>query len=143
MRAVLDTNTALSALLFESGRLTWMRDGWIATRFVPLCSLATTEELIRVLAYPKFGLDEEDVRAIVGSYIRFAEVIHIVSGDLDALPRCRDPKDQMFLELAMCGSADVLVTGDDDLLVLAGSCQFAIDTPAEFKKRFDGTRTRS
>jgi len=137
LRAVLDTNTVLSALLFKSGRLTWLRDGWIAGRFVPLCSAATSEELIRVLAYPKFGLDEDDVRAIVGSYIRFAEVVHIVSDDLDALPRCRDPKDQMFLELAMCGNADVLVTGDDDLMALAGSCEFAIDTAAEFKKRFD------
>ena len=104
---------------------------------MPLCSAATCEELIRVLAYPKFGLDEDDVHAIVSSYIRFAEVVHVVSDDLDALPRCRDPKDQMFLELAMYGNADVLVTGDDDLVALAGSCEFAIDTAAEFKKRFD------
>ena len=143
MRAVLDTNTVLSGLLFESGRLTWIRDVWIAGRFVPLCSRATSEELIRVLAYPKFGLDEDDVRAVVGSYIRFAEVVHIVSDNLDALPRCRDPKDQMFLDLAMCGNADVLVTGDDDLLALADSCDFAIDTPAKFKKRFDETGAKS
>ncbi|GMR24027.1 MAG: putative toxin-antitoxin system toxin component, PIN family [Acidobacteriota bacterium] len=137
MRTVLDTNTVLSALLFESGRLTWIRDGWIASRFVPLCSAATAEELIRVLAYPKFRLDEDDIRVLLGSYIGFAEVVHITPTNLDTLPRCRDPNDQMFLELAICGDADVLVTGDDDLIEIAEDCELTIETPAEFKKRFD------
>ena len=43
----------------------------------------------------------------------------------------------MFLEIASCGDAKVLVTGDDDLLELADICEFAIETPAQFEKRFD------
>lgn len=137
MRAVLDTNTVLSALVFKSGRLTWIREGWTAGRFAPLCSLKTSEELIRALAYPKFRLDQDDIRALVNSYLTFAEVVRIAADNLDSLPQCRDPKDQMFLELATCGNADVLVTGDKDLLALADSCEHAIETPAEFKRRFD------
>jgi len=137
LRVVLDTNTALSTLLFESGRLSWIREGWTAGHFVPLCSLATCEELIRVLAYPKFRLEDEDIRVIVREYIRFAEVIHVLPDDLERLPQCRDPDDQMFLELTMCGNADVLVTGDDDLLALADNCEFAIEAPSKFKIRFE------
>jgi putative PIN family toxin of toxin-antitoxin system len=106
-------------------------------RFVPLCSSETTEELLRALTYPKFKLGEVEIRVLVDSYIRFAEVVQVGGDALDELPRCRDPDDQMFLELAWCGDADVLVTGDDDLLELADECDFAIETPAEFKKRFE------
>lgn len=135
LRVVLDTNTVLSALLFESGHLAWIRDSWVAGRFFPLCSSSTTEELIRVLAYPKFAFEEEDVLTLIGSYVGSAEVIRVANDELDGLPRCRDPKDQMFLELAVCGNADVLMTGDGDLLALADSYEFAIETPAQFKTR--------
>jgi len=137
LRAVLDTNTVLSALLFDAGHLAWIRSSWLARRFTPLCSSATADELIRVLAYPKFRLDEEDIHTLVGSYISFAEVISADCDGLDELPRCRDAKDQMFLELAHCGDADVLVSGDDDLLELTDSCDITIEPPSEFKKRFD------
>lgn len=69
LRAVLDTNTVLSSLLFDSGRLTWIRDGWARRRFVPLCSSETTEELLRALAYPKFKLGKDEIRVLVGSYL--------------------------------------------------------------------------
>ena len=65
------------------------------------------------------------------------EVVHITRDNLDKLPRCREPNVQMFVELATCGEADVLVTGDNDLLELAKGCELTIETPAEFKKRFD------
>ena len=45
---------------------------------------------------------------------------------------CRDPNDNKFLELAVCGNADVLVTGDDDLLVLNPFRRIAIVKPRDF-----------
>ncbi|MEX2163190.1 MAG: hypothetical protein WD823_02950 [Sulfuricaulis sp.] len=51
------------------------------------------------------------------------------------LPRCRDSADQKFLTLAQIGRAQVLVTGDQALLVLAGQTRFAIETPAAFRER--------
>ena len=55
-RVVLDTNVVLSALLFGGGPAARVRVGWQSGRFVPLASTATAQELVRVLAYPKFEL---------------------------------------------------------------------------------------
>ena len=49
---------------------------------------------------------------------------------------CRDPNDNKFLELAVCGNADVLVTGDDDLLALNPFRGIAIVTPRDFLNSF-------
>ena len=51
-------------------------------------------------------------------------------------PVCRDPQDQMFIDLAYAGRAQVLVTGDDDLVALGGRTPFAIESPGQFLKRF-------
>jgi predicted nucleic acid-binding protein len=48
---------------------------------------------------------------------------------------CRDLKDQMFLDLAQSGGADILVSGDEDLLVLVGQTGFAIETPEAYRIR--------
>ena len=50
---VLDTNVLVSALLFEAGRLAWLRHGWQSNCFTPVLAEPTTRELLRVLAYPK------------------------------------------------------------------------------------------
>jgi predicted nucleic acid-binding protein len=55
-RVVLDTNVVVSALVFGTGRLAEMRIAWQGERLLPLVSKATVEELLRVLAYPKFQL---------------------------------------------------------------------------------------
>jgi predicted nucleic acid-binding protein len=47
---------------------------------------------------------------------------------------CRDPKDQAFLDLAENGKADLLVTGDDDLLVLAGQTAFVVESPEAYRR---------
>ena len=62
MRVVLDTAVVVSALLFEAGRLSYLRDAWTAGRLVPLVSRDTTTELLRVLGYPKFDLSPEEVQ---------------------------------------------------------------------------------
>jgi hypothetical protein len=48
---------------------------------------------------------------------------------------CRDTKDQKFLDLAQSGKADSLVSGDRDLLVLAGRTKFLIETRKEYRRR--------
>ena len=57
-RVVLDTNCLISALLFSKGQLSWLRHAWQNGRCIPLVSRATIEELLRVLAYPKFKLNQ-------------------------------------------------------------------------------------
>ena len=65
MRVVLDTAVVVSALLFETGRLSYVRDARTTGRLVPLVSRDTTTELLRVLGYPKFNLNSEEVETVL------------------------------------------------------------------------------
>ncbi|MHB1950729.1 MAG: putative toxin-antitoxin system toxin component, PIN family [Acidiferrobacteraceae bacterium] len=51
---------------------------------------------------------------------------------------CRDPADQPFLDLAHSSGATVLVSGDADLLSLAGQTAFDIESPAAYRQRVSG-----
>jgi len=51
---------------------------------------------------------------------------------------CRDTKDRPLLDLAQSGKADVLVTGDKDLLALAGQTEFLIVMPEMYRRRIAG-----
>ena len=137
MRVVLDTNVAVSALLFEQRRLAWLRHFWQSQRIIPLLDKACTAELLRVLAYPKFSLSAHEIETLLATYLPYAEVVKHLGWPAQSLPRCGDPDDQMFLLLADRGDAEVLVTGDGALLELVGSVQFAIETPKEFRRRFE------
>lgn len=134
LRVVLDTNVVVSALLFDHGRLSWLRGSWQAAHFQPLVSEATTQELIRVLAYPRFDLSRQDIEALLADYLPYVATVNVGQSVSDA-PRCSDVNDQMFIDLAMMGSADVLVTGDTALLAMSEACAFAIETPADFRHR--------
>ncbi|MBN2497868.1 MAG: putative toxin-antitoxin system toxin component, PIN family [Deltaproteobacteria bacterium] len=135
MRAVLDTNVILSALLFTGGRLAWLRSAWETRRFVPLADAQVVRELLRVLAYPKFQLDPQEIQILLSGYLPY---VHSVENPTPrAQVRCRDPKDQIFLDLAAGGEADVLVTGDRALLELDARVPFAIEKPASFRRRFE------
>ena len=90
---------------------------------------------LRVLSYPKFGLSELQIEAIASSYLPYAERIDVDPSTVQ-VPQCRDPADQMFLVLAEVGRADVLVTGDRDLLSMQGQVRFAVEAPAAFRVRF-------
>ena len=78
MKVVLDTNTVVSAVLFPRGRRAWIRESWATGQFRPLVSRATTRELIQVLAYRKFGLDEEEIEVVLAAYLPY---VSAVSGD--------------------------------------------------------------
>lgn len=118
-RAVLDTNVVLSALLFGHGRLAPLRVAWQRATFHALVSKATTEELMRALAYPKFKLTAEDREELLADYLPHCTTIAMPLKP-PATPTCRDPFDVPFLELAVVAKADYLVSGDRDLLSLAG-----------------------
>ena len=130
-QVVLDTNVAVSALLFERGRLSWLRDAWMARDFHPLVSQATAAELLRVLAYPKFALANHEIEALLGDFLPFAEPVAVKA--VGAWTQLRDPHDRIFLELAEAGKAELLVTGDQDLLAVPPPSGCRIVTPAAFR----------
>ena len=137
LRVVLDTNVVVSALVFREGRLAWLREAWAGARNVPLVPLVSREtvaELVRVLAYPKLRLGEAEARTALAHYLEHAEALQRVTVR-DRLPPCRDQDDRMFLLLAYAARADALVTGDADLLAVAGKSKIPILTPDALKGR--------
>lgn len=129
LRVVLDTNTVLSALLFPQGRLVPLRAAWQSGVLTPLLCAQTVEELLRVLAYPKFKLTSGEREELLADYLPFGEVVAPWQ-ETPAVPPCRDEQDRIFLELATVGVAQWLVTGDRDLLSLSRQVQFRIIEPA-------------
>lgn len=138
-RLVLDTNVVLSALLFSSSALAWLRRAWQAKTIRPLASRETTMELIRVLAYPKFRLTAGEREDLLADFLPFCETVAVPAGI--EVPVCRDPLDRPFLELAVAGKADWLVTGDNDLLVLSPDFSVPIVTPAALREILDASLT--
>ncbi|MBN8477293.1 putative toxin-antitoxin system toxin component, PIN family [Sulfuritalea sp.] len=118
-RVVIDTNLVLSALVFAGGRLAPLRLAWQGQRVLPLVSRATAAELIRALTYPKFKLAAHEQEELLADYLPYCKTVRIPVPP-PATPPCRDAFDVPFLELALVGKADALVTGDKDLLCLVG-----------------------
>jgi uncharacterized protein len=128
-RVVLDTNVLISAILSPLGKpfacLSWVLDNAIL-----LVSSELLDELESRLARSKFSkyVDDQRRRAFVAD-LRLSAVQVELSGLVRA---SRDPDDDKLLEIAVCGRADCLVTGDQDLLVLHPFQGIPILTPAGF-----------
>jgi len=127
MRLVTDTNVLVSALLFPPGSVTWLPSAWKSEAVLPLASHETTVELIRVLSYPKFCLTEYEREELLMDYLPWCETVSV--DEPPPVPESRDPHDRPFLELALAGRADALVTGDRDILVLSSEFSVPILTP--------------
>lgn len=136
-RLVLDTNMLVSALLFQNGHLAWLRRSWQSRRISPLLCRATTDELLRVLTYPKFRLDQNEIMALLGDLLLYAETVDQPMPPPEA-HRCRDPDDQVFVDLLVATGADALVTGDSDLLAVAAQSDLPILTPAQLRETLSG-----
>ena len=134
LRVVCDTNVAVSALVFRAGRLGWLREAWSSRAVVPLVSRDTLAEFVRVLRYPKLRLEAGETKDLIAQYMENAETVAQV-GTAARIPQCRDPDDRVFLRLAYAARADALVTGDADLLSLAGRSRIPILAPAALKRR--------
>ena len=130
-RVVLDTNVVLSALLFAKGRLTPLRFAWQHEACHPLACKATIDELMRVLTYPKFKLNTEDQHELLADYLPHCTTV-LIPAKPPKTPPCRDAFDVPFLQLAIVGKADYLVTGDQDLLTLNGAIRCPIISADEF-----------
>ncbi len=130
-RVVLDTNVVLSALVLGKGRTAQLRTAWQAARCLPLASTASVQELVRVLAYPKFKLDRAEQQELLADYLPYTATVQIPEPP-PVVPGCRDPFDVPFLHLAVAGKALALVTGDRGLLTLVRVRRCPILTPEAF-----------
>lgn len=127
-RVVLDTNVVLSALVFGSGPAGRLRLAWQRGLVLPLACTATAQELVRVLAYPKFRLSVHEQGELLADYLPYVKSVRIPQPP-PPVPDCRDPLDLVFLHLAVAGKARALVSGDRDLLALAKVFERAAGCP--------------
>jgi putative PIN family toxin of toxin-antitoxin system len=129
IRVVLDTNVLVSALLF-TGPPSHLVSLWRERRIVLLLSKDVFIEYLRVLAYPKFKLSGEEIKALVEEYaLPFAEMVTVA--EVPEVLR-EDPADDKFLALAAAGRARYIVSGDKHLLALREYRRVKIVTPREF-----------
>lgn len=113
-RAVFDTNILISGYLWQGlarEAIEKVRD----EEWTLLVSRETIDELIRVLAYRKFGLSPEEIQPIVEDLIQIGEIVDVTT-EVTAVQN--DLTDNMFLALAVDGRAEVIVSGDHHLLDL-------------------------
>jgi uncharacterized protein len=127
LRIVLDTNVLLSAVLF-GGRLARMVDLWENGRITPVFSSETFNEFRRALEYPKFGLTQDERKALIDHCIGYFAVVDVVAKIQGV---CRDPFDDKFLACALSASARYLVSGDNDLLSIGHYKNIRIISSAE------------
>jgi putative PIN family toxin of toxin-antitoxin system len=95
-----------------------------------LISIPIWEEFRAVLHRPKFAryIGPGLLEAFLDSVWMAAEPVEIRT----RIRACRDPRDDKFLEVAVHGRADLIVTGDADLLALHPFRGIAILTPADY-----------
>ncbi|MEQ1595685.1 MAG: putative toxin-antitoxin system toxin component, PIN family [Casimicrobium sp.] len=128
-RLVIDTNVLVSALVFKDSRHLPLRQAWQAGRVIPLLSIKTYRELKRVLGYEMFKLSDDQIAEGIAHLGPFIEWVTIDDAQIGTLPKCSDRDDQKFLNAALCGRADALLTYDRAVLKLRKRVPFAITKP--------------
>jgi putative PIN family toxin of toxin-antitoxin system len=119
VRVVLDTNVLLSLYVFADSRHLALRRALECGAWLALSDARCLAEFRQVIARPIFGLDATAQEAVFEAYAALAWPVEASPGERIALPPCKDPDDQKFLELARDGGASLLVTSDKALLKLA------------------------
>ena len=147
---VLDTNVVLDLLHFDDATARPLRQALESGHVRCVATAATLDELQRVLGYPEFALDAAQQAALFARYQKWARLTEAGVGDAglphkgtpihyglkpvwSRMPRCSDPDDQKFIELAAAANAQGLVSKDRAVLKLRRRCApyFRVMTPAE------------
>jgi putative PIN family toxin of toxin-antitoxin system len=130
-RVVIDTNVLVSALLFGGtpGKLIPL---WKNGIIEPVASKAIFAEYLRVLAYPRFDLSEQEIDYLLSAEILpWVDIVEVPPGE-PVVPD--DPADDKFVWCALAAGADAIISGDEHLLEL-DLPQLPILTPGQFLKR--------
>jgi len=132
IRAVLDANVLVSGIVTEGVPRSILR-AWRAGRFHLVASQATLDEIGRVLRYPKIVRRHHWSESEIHGFTESLEALAILTtGKLRLNVVAADPSDDRYLECAVEGEADCLVTGDRHLLKLGVYREVEIMRPREF-----------
>jgi putative PIN family toxin of toxin-antitoxin system len=127
-RIIIDTNLWISFLITKN--FTKLDEIIFSKKCVLVFSKELLEEFLTVAKRPKFRrfFSSSDIEEILETIQEYAEFIEVTS----KIEVCKDPKDNFLLSLSMDGSADFLLTGDNDLLMLTKFRKTAIITISDF-----------
>ena len=139
-RFAFDTNVLISALIFKNS-VPFKAIELGEKLGIILYSEETLNELEQVLNRTKFNkyLSVEERQIFLLKFKRSSQLVTIT----ETVTVCRDEKDNKFLELALSGNANLIVTGDKDLLILNPFQTLEIITPELFVSRFNSEEKRS
>ena len=133
IRAVLDANVLVSSILSSKGFPARIFSAWRDEKFLLLISSAILDEIGRVLRYPKLkkrhGWSETRIQIFLEDLARLAVP---TPGNLSLSVVADDPTDDRYVECAVEGGADYLVSGDSHLLKLGAYENILILRPREF-----------
>ncbi len=131
-RLVVDTNVFLSAIILPLSVPRRAVDQALDQALL-LFSEATMSELADVLFRKKLDryVSQVERTRFLQHLASAAELVPIIR----TVHECRDPKDDKFLEVALNGRADVIITGDVDLLRMHPWREIAIVTPVNYLRR--------
>jgi len=122
-RLVLDTNVCLDLFVFGDASCATLRDALRAGAVQAVTDAACRDEWLCVLGYPQLALDAARRAAAVAAFDESVRLLPTagrpVVPAMPKLPRCADPDDQRFLELAQASGAQWLLSRDRELLKLA------------------------
>jgi len=139
VQVVLDTNVLVSGLAFPSGPPGRIVSAWRAGAFSLVASEFMLDELARILPAlsHRTGFSAADVRDFLDLMRAMSTIVELSADHLAQAQGSglRDPDDAPILATFLAAGADCLVTGDKDLLVLAGP--WAIVSPADFCARYN------
>jgi len=137
IRAVVDTNVLVRAMIKPTGSVGPVLQHLRRREYTLLISRETLDELAAVLHRPrlrtKYELSDCDLRATIRLVVLRGELIRPDR----RIAVCRDPRDDKFLELAVGSNAQVIVSGDEDLLALSPFEHIPIVSPARFLAMLD------
>lgn len=138
LRVVLDTNIYISGVILTRGTPFDILEAWRRQEYLLVTSPAIMAEIERVLRYPhirqNYAITDRDVERLLNSLQTEALV---VAGDYEVRGVSADPDDDKFLACALEGLADLIVTGDPDLLNLKQYRGIELLKPHEFLKRLE------
>lgn len=133
MRVVFDNNVLISSVLIENS----IPDKALTkaeANFTILCSEQIFNEFVTKLCLPKF--DKYVSLQTRKTVLKYFEQKALFIETNERIKACRDPKDNIILELAVAGNAACIITGDKDLLVLNPFRDIQIITPGDFINQF-------
>lgn len=130
MRVVLDTNIFVSGI-FWKGSSNDVLIFWEEGKFTLITSLDTISEIITVLGDFKVRMPDDAIREWIELIVEKSEIVEPTER-IDIVKD--DPEDNIFIEAAIAGNADYLVSQDKHLLKLKEFREIKIVTPEEFIK---------